>query len=153
MRTIVAIGANFHWNGLHPPFLDAAREGWDPAAAEMAPLREGYAAQSPDGPDHWPEFVGKVGEMIGNGPTLTVEDLRRIDCPVLVMAGDDDLMTTSHTIELFESLSQGQLAVVPGTSHLLPYEKPDVVARLVQAFLADPSPTRMMPFRFATDGH
>jgi len=36
-----------------------------------------------------------------------------------------------------------QLAVVPGTSHTVPYEKPALVAQLFLDFLADEPPRRL----------
>ena len=39
------------------------------------------------------------------------------------MAGDDDVIAHTHTIELFENIPLGQLAILPGTSHGLVKEK------------------------------
>jgi pimeloyl-ACP methyl ester carboxylesterase len=36
---------------------------------------------------------------------------------MLVVSGDDDLVSLEHTIELFGSLPNAELAIVPGTSH------------------------------------
>ena len=84
-------------------------------------------------------------------PTLTTDDLRKISAPVLVMAGDDDLMTLAHTASLYESLPSGQLAVIPGTSHAVALEKPDLVSRLIQDFLVGPGkPKTSMPVRRRT---
>jgi pimeloyl-ACP methyl ester carboxylesterase len=47
---------------------------------------------------------------------------------------------------MYEALPSGQLAIVPGTSHVLPLERPDEVSRLILAFLAaDASPQTLMP--------
>jgi pimeloyl-ACP methyl ester carboxylesterase len=40
-------------------------------------------------------------------------------------------------------LADAQLAIVPGTSHSLPMEKPDVVNRLILDFLADSQTPKM----------
>ena len=66
------------------------------------------------------------------------------------MAGDDDVIAHSHTIELFESIPLGQLAVVPGTSHGFVKEKPAITQVLIQDFLEDLSyPVTKMPIRRA----
>ena len=83
------------------------------------------------------------------GPTLTAADLAAIDRPVLVLVGDDDAVFLRHTIALYEALPQGQLAIVPGTSHLVPIEKPDLVNRLVVDFLDDGAVMSMLPMRRA----
>jgi pimeloyl-ACP methyl ester carboxylesterase len=64
------------------------------------------------------------------------------------MAGDDDVVKHSHSIELFEALSHGQLAIVPGTSHGLVKEKPEIVMALIKSFLSDQSyPITRHPIR------
>ena len=64
------------------------------------------------------------------------------------MVGDDDLMTLAHTASLYESLPLGQLAVLPGTSHAVVLEKPELVGRLIGDFLSAPGkPETHMPKR------
>jgi pimeloyl-ACP methyl ester carboxylesterase len=53
------------------------------------------------------------------------------------MAGDDDVVRHDHTIDLFERIPLGQLAIVPGTSHGLVKEKPAIVQALIEEFLSD----------------
>ena len=49
--------------------------------------------------------------------------------------------------ESVQGMDGAELAIVPGTSHFLAMEKPDVVNRLILDFIAnDPSP-EMMPIR------
>jgi pimeloyl-ACP methyl ester carboxylesterase len=148
VRRVVTIGAGFHYTGQHPEILEQM-QSMDPDAEEMASMREAYGERSPDGVDHWPVVVEKVVRMGATGPTMTVDELRRIDRPVLVISADDDLVTLSHTVELAESLPQGQLAVVPGTSHALPFEKPELLVTLITQFLAEGDPRRVMPIRTA----
>jgi pimeloyl-ACP methyl ester carboxylesterase len=69
--------------------------------------------------------------MLRHEPTMTTGDLARIPMPALVLVGDDDAVLSAHTWSLYESLPAGQLAVIPGASHIVPYEKPELVARLV----------------------
>jgi pimeloyl-ACP methyl ester carboxylesterase len=64
------------------------------------------------------------------------------------MAGDDDVVKHSHSIELYEALSLGQLAIVPGTSHGLVKEKPEFVTALIKSFLSDQAyPVTRQPIR------
>jgi pimeloyl-ACP methyl ester carboxylesterase len=81
-------------------------------------------------------------------PNLSKDDLAKIECPVLVMAGDDDVIAHSHTVELFENIPLGQLAVIPGTSHQFIKEKPGVAQMFIKEFLEDLSyPVTRMPIR------
>jgi pimeloyl-ACP methyl ester carboxylesterase len=90
--------------------------------------------------------------MASREPHIPPSELQRIAAPTLVVASDDDIVSLDHTIELLGSIPNAQLAIVPGTSHFLTMEKPDVVNRLILDFIQnDPSPT-MMPIRRADPG-
>ena len=67
--------------------------------------------------------------MFASEPQLTIDDLRKVSIPVLVMVGDDDLIHLAHTCSLYESMPAAQLAVVPGTSHALPIEQPEELTK------------------------
>jgi pimeloyl-ACP methyl ester carboxylesterase len=142
---IVLIGGNYHHEGISLPSFDAG-------SSLVAELAERYGQRSPDGPDHFTAVVDKSVAMWSSEPTLTTDDLRQVDLPALVIAGDDELVALDHTWSLYASLGAGQLAVVPGSSHALPIEKPADVARLVLEFLgAEGSPQTLMPVRRRTD--
>ncbi|MFC7717310.1 alpha/beta fold hydrolase [Nonomuraea recticatena] len=69
------------------------------------------------------------------------------------MAADDDIVTLEHTLALYRGLRDAQLAVVPGTSHLLLHEKPELCVRLITDFLTTgPTPTWMPVRRAAGPG-
>jgi pimeloyl-ACP methyl ester carboxylesterase len=99
--------------------------------------------------EHWPVFFGKFTEMMQREPHIPVDDLIRISAPTLVVMGDDDLMSIEHSAALFRAIPNSELAVIPGASHTLPMEKPELLNRIVLDFLEnEPVPT-MMPVRRA----
>jgi pimeloyl-ACP methyl ester carboxylesterase len=64
----------------------------------------------------------------------------------LVMIGDDEV-TFEHAVALYRGLSDGELAVIPGTSHGLLVEKPSLCNTIILDFLTnEPVPT-MAPIR------
>jgi pimeloyl-ACP methyl ester carboxylesterase len=144
---LVAIGTNYHWNVL-PDLTPAGGSDDefpidDPVVAVMAAA---YAERSPDGADHFPVVAAKGLHLFGTEPELTVEDLANVSVPVLVMAGDDDLVPLSHTGEFFGAVPEAQLAIVPGTSHALPMEQPAEVVGLIERFLeSSVPPLTLMP--------
>jgi len=147
VRSLVLISANYHVDGVVPGAFDDLDE---PGSEFVDYLLAPYAERSPDGAEHFPVVVAKGVELVSKEPTLTSEDLRRITAPVLVLVGDDDAILPSHTLSLYESLPAGQLAVVPGASHLVPYEKPELIAQFVADFLrSDGEVSTMMPMRRA----
>jgi pimeloyl-ACP methyl ester carboxylesterase len=109
-------------------------------------MREMWKAAAVD-PDRFDSVLDKMTHCWFDY-AIPPADLARIAAPTLVMVGDDDIVRYEHTIELFETIPDAQLAVIPGASHLAPIEKPELVNQLVLDFLAAEGPaTTMMPLR------
>jgi pimeloyl-ACP methyl ester carboxylesterase len=149
---LVAIGANFHWNmaGVEhasaPDPDDEIEVPSDDYLVEM--MAAAYAERSPDGAEHFRTVAAKGFRLFMTEPELTNDDLARVTVPVLVMAGDDDVIPLAHTAALFDGLPEAQLAIVPGASHGLPMEHPVEVVALIERFLrSDVPPPTMMPHR------
>ncbi|HEY3687074.1 MAG TPA: alpha/beta hydrolase [Streptosporangiaceae bacterium] len=144
VRKAVLISGNFHHDGLLPVVFDDLT---DPGV--IAALGPRYGEVSPDGEAHFPVLAEKVLRMARAEPTLTEDDLAAVAVRTLVMAGDDDVVRLEHTAALYRAVPGAELAVVPGTSHLLVLDKPGTVYGLVADFLAtDPVPT-LAPIRRA----
>lgn len=140
VRSLVVIGTNYHFDGMMP---------LEPSDASVPKvILERYAERSPDGAEHFAIVLKKSLAMFASEPTLTTDDLRKIAVPTLVMVGDDDLITLAHTASLYESLPMARLAVVPGASHGVVLEKPELVGRLIEDFLNAPGkPETVFPVR------
>ncbi|MFH8989590.1 alpha/beta fold hydrolase [Streptomyces sp. NPDC017940] len=110
-----------------------------------------YAEVSPDGLEHFRVVATKIGEMAAREPDLQASDLAIVTPRTLVLFSDDDLVTMRHAVEMYEALPNAELAVVPGTSHFLTQEKPDLVNALVLDFLStDKTARTIAPIRRAT---
>src|SRR5262249_38731467 len=114
------------------------------------PLVTAYGEVSPDGVDHFPVVQAKIARAAAEDPGLTPTDLGRITCPALVISADDDLVRLEQTITLYRGLPEGQLAIVPGSSHLLLHEKPEFCVNLVVEFLTRNQVRTLMPIRRAS---
>lgn len=140
VRSIVAFGGNFHHSGTLP------MPEWDGYVS--IDDREEYARTSPDAPHTLDEKIRKMFAIWKSEPEFTVADIEQIKCPVLVLVGDDDVIDHKHSVLMFESIPQGQLAVIPGTSHQANKEKPELFQELIRGFLNDLSyPETKMPMR------
>ncbi len=141
----VLIGANFHHSGVRVEELGIGDGPDDP---EVAFLREIFIQHAPDGADRWPTYWAKIGELWRTQPTLTTADLGGVSVPTLVVVGDDEPIPLSHTVELYESIPDAQLGIVPGTSHVMPLEQPDALHTMIDRFLTmDLPPETMAPIR------
>ncbi|MCF8473292.1 MAG: alpha/beta hydrolase [Emcibacter sp.] len=71
-------------------------------------------------------------------PNIAVQSLRTIKIPVLVMAGDRDVIKGAHTLEIFQNLENAHLAILPGNTHFAPVNDPSTFNALVNDFFAKP---------------
>ena len=128
VKSIVAIGANYHFSGVMQAFENPEISEEDQAE---------YNLISPDAPHTLLEKTIRMHSIWESEPTVTLEEIETIQCPVLVLVGDDDIISHSHTVALFEALTLGQLAVIPVTSHMVVKEKPGLMNAVITAFLDD----------------
>jgi len=61
----------------------------------------------------------------------------RVQCPALVLWGAESHLRDRLADHTQQALPHARTAVVPGTTHFLPQERPDEVARLIEEFLSD----------------
>src|SRR4030095_6138819 len=105
-------------------------------------LGPAYGEVSPDGIDHFKVVATKIGDMAAGEPNLHASELAKVTQRALVMFSDDDLMTLTHAVDMYDALPNAELAVVPGTSHFLTQEKPHLVNSIILDFLTnEPVPT------------
>lgn len=69
---------------------------------------EGFLAQPTDEP---------LVIMMQNEPTMTVEDMKTIACPALIMSGEHDLILADHTRLIGDNIPSGEAVVIPGEDH------------------------------------
>ncbi|HEU4947320.1 MAG TPA: alpha/beta hydrolase [Kribbella sp.] len=129
VKRLVMISGGFNKSGEAMPDME-----WDVDQISQF-LAPAYGEVSPDGIDHFRVVATKIGEMAAVEPTLEASELAKVPQRTLVMFSDDDLMTLPHAVEMYDALPNAELAVVPGTSHFLTQEKPDLVNRLILDFL------------------
>jgi pimeloyl-ACP methyl ester carboxylesterase len=135
VKKLVCFGANYtHVNYAAPPD-NVAMEANDPRLLKVTPVlkkyKEGVNKISP-------AVREKLSTLTEKYPNLTLEDLKQIKVPVLVVVGDRDLINLDQTISLFTSLPHSQLFIVPGASHLVPLEQPELINGEVRKFLSTP---------------
>jgi len=122
--------------------------GDSPDAGYPAVIVDRYAQLSPDGPEHFPVLVRKVSDLAARD-VAPADALATYPGRVLIMSADDDLVTLESQLALYRSLRNGELAVVPGTSHMLMFEKPQVVTDIIRNFLAGAEPVTYFPIHRA----
>lgn len=143
VRRLVLISGGFHHDGLMP--------GAD--QLEVDPIVEflgrSYGEVSPDGEEHFRVVVEKIARMAAEEPTLERSALRAIQSRTLVMVADDDIMRLDHVLQMYETIPNAELAIVPGTSHFLIQEKPALCNAIILDFLTNEPVQTVAPMRRA----
>ena len=101
----------------------------------QAAIVKRYEEITPDGPAHFPVVFKKTMKMWLNEPNIEKEELSRITAPTLVMTADRDGVSAEHTLELFRTIKNSQLCVIPGATHFLLSEKPKATTGAILEFL------------------
>jgi len=82
-----------------------------------------------------PEDVAQVQRGMAVRPD-SMETLKTIDVPTLLVTGDEDAMTGVNEAELMRRhISGSQMRVIPKASHYSPWEQPEETAKLLRQFL------------------
>jgi len=122
VRSLVVYGANVDPSGLTTRTRADVTKAWltqrargavDPAARARA----------------------EVLDLMVRQPRIPLRALGRIAVPVLVAAGEDDVIRRAHTEAIAAHLPAGECVIVPGADHGLPMSDPAAFVTLVRAFL------------------
>ncbi|WP_025157827.1 alpha/beta fold hydrolase [Leifsonia aquatica] len=97
-----------------------------------------YDRLSPDGPEHADIVLGKLFRLWTSEPRIDPATLAAVTARTLVMSGDRDTIRPDHSLLIASSIPGAQLAIVPGATHGLVAERPELIATLVRGFL-DPA--------------
>jgi pimeloyl-ACP methyl ester carboxylesterase len=81
------------------------------------------------------EDVAQVQRGMAGRPD-SVEILRTISVPTLLVTGDEDILTGVKEAEVLrQHISDSQLRVIPKAGHYSPWERPEEVGKLLRQFL------------------
>lgn len=126
-------------------------EGLDDLRPEMlhgSPFHDYYLAAAPRQED-FPALIEKNKDMGKNYPNHPKKAVEALAAPVLLVAGDSDIVRLDYLVEFFGllggnvvgdavGLPDSQLAVLPGTTHLGVIHRPELHT-IVPAFLGTPT--------------
>jgi pimeloyl-ACP methyl ester carboxylesterase len=71
-------------------------------------------------------------------PNISKFDLSKIKVPVLIIAGDKDVIREEHSVEIYQNIREAQLCILPGETHFTPASNPDVFNKIVEEFIVEP---------------
>jgi pimeloyl-ACP methyl ester carboxylesterase len=135
VKKLITFGANFTYENWLAPSDSITMDPKDPlivkASTVMQKYKTGLEKISP-------EIKKKLSNLTEKFPNFTKEQLKQIKVPVLVVAGDHDLVILDQTVALFTNLPHSQLFIVPCASHLELIEQPELINSEIIQFLSTP---------------
>jgi len=86
-------------------------------------------------PELWEPLIRELDQMYQVPVWVKQEEVRKIQAPTLIMAGDrDSYSRPDHFVDIFHLLPKGQLSFIPGCAHVVLDCKADLVMRIANAF-------------------
>lgn len=124
VNRLVTMGANIHINEsvVDPSILK-----------EVEKRRKALAADTSAASQH----AARLMTLLQTEPNRIYEDLRAIRCPVLVMAGENDIIKEGHTRDIAHHIPNSTLYIATGEDHYFPVNNPKAFNEMVLKFLAE----------------
>jgi pimeloyl-ACP methyl ester carboxylesterase len=151
-KLVAASGVVYSLEGMQPAFRDFIPQMTVEMMLEM-PFAHDIRAMAPD-PDAFPEVVAKLIQL-EHEPLDWEADVKALELPVLIVAGDADVVTLEHSVALFRLLGGGvmgdmgaplpasRLAILPATAHTAAITQVDLLHGFVEPFLKGETPKSM----------
>ena len=80
----------------------------------------------------------KLFNLLAHQPHISTTQLQTIKCPVLVIGGDHDVIRTSHTMLIAESIPKSYLWILPNSGHSTPVVYKNIFNDIVSDFFKNP---------------
>jgi len=127
VKKIVAFAANLTPDtlALYPSFLNEVKR--DRRQADKMLLKK-------DSTQNW-KILQQRNRMMEFQPQITAADLQKINCPVLVMSTDRDIIQEEHTVYIYRNIPRANLSILAGESHYVTMNNPDLFNTTVQKYL------------------
>ncbi len=75
-----------------------------------------------------------LNQMMIDQPNIPYSELGKIKCPVLIMAGDRDIIKPEHTVKIFQSIPGASLCIFPDSHHGVCQQHPELFNETVLRF-------------------
>jgi pimeloyl-ACP methyl ester carboxylesterase len=145
-------GATYTNEGIYPEVLAGLETTFTPEAFAGSPIEAAYTQIAPN-PDDWPTLVAKVQDLTRSFTGWSIETIRAIAAPTMIIIGDADIIRPEHAVELFRlrgggvpgdfvDLPPAQLAILPGTTHITLIERTEWLRSMIPVFLDVPIPVQ-----------
>lgn len=149
---LVLASAAYDLSGMQPEY-HAMVPTMSPEMFVGTPMEDGWKQNAPD-PDGFRPFVERM-IALEHEPVAWEADVKALQAPVLLIAGDADVMTLEHMVAMFRLLGGGamgdmgqplpasRLAILPATSHTAVIVQASLLHQIIEPFLNGTAPKGM----------
>lgn len=134
VKKLIAIGANSKFDGLAPQTVGWMKEYMIEWMKNDSVWVKSYKMLSPE-PDKMEGFLLKSQKMWLTENEFPEIDLEKITVPTLLMQADNDVITLNHFNEMFTTIPNAQMCIIPNTTHFCLWERPKLISQIVMEFL------------------
>ncbi len=130
VKKVVAFAANLtaDTNALYPSFFKSVIRDRKQADEMLA---------KNDTSQNW-KIIQQRNRLMEFQPNISAEDLHKINCPVLVMSTDRDIVREEHTMFIYRNIKQSNLCFLSGEDHYVTTNNPDLFNSIVAKYLTKP---------------
>jgi pimeloyl-ACP methyl ester carboxylesterase len=83
-------------------------------------------------------LIKQLNRLMEFQPHISVDDLRKIKSPVLILSCDRDVIKEEHTLYIYRNIPKANLCIFPGETHWITSENPDLFNSTVDEFFSEP---------------
>lgn len=134
VKKLVAVGANTRLDGLEAATVNWIRNDLIEWAKGNTHWLEQYLSLTPQS-EKIDNYLKNTQSMWLTEVYVPENKMKNIQIPTLILQGDKDLMTLEHTTEMYRSIKNAQLCILPNASHFCLEEKPELITTIVINFL------------------
>jgi pimeloyl-ACP methyl ester carboxylesterase len=150
---LISASAGYDISGMQPAYM-AFIPQMKPEMFIGTPMETAWKKLAVN-PDGFPAFVDKM-IALEHEPLAWEAGVKTIKSPVLIIAGDSDVVTLEHEVAFFKLLGGGvmgdmgaplaasRLAILPATAHTAVINQPDLLYALIEPFLKGETPKSFM---------
>jgi pimeloyl-ACP methyl ester carboxylesterase len=153
VRRLAIVSAGYAQDGFHPEMLpqQAAVSSAMADAMKETPMYISYKAVAPN-PAEFPKLLDRMGEYMRK-PYNWSEDVKKLQMPVMIVFGDNDMYRPEHVVSFYkllggglkdagwqrENMSKNRLAILPNLTHYEMFMSPQLVTTVMPFLNGDTS--------------
>lgn len=144
VRKLILVSVSYNSNGRHPELKTLFNPEFMEQALKGSPYETEYLNTAPR-PEDWPDQLAKVRTFEQTVQDWPEAEISKVKAPALIVIGDADIVMPEHAVALFRllgggslgelSMTQSQLAILPGTMHTVLTQKTNLLMAMIPRFL------------------